>query len=107
MTRVPKLVALLFLVAGPAQAAPGQESATAPLHAVGKGATQRLYRGVFTPDGKTFLAGGVDKVIRAWNSADGKELYQLIGHNASVHALGLAGDNLLISGGEDGLIYLW
>jgi hypothetical protein len=77
------------------------------LRAVGKGHTQRIYRGVFTPDGKTFLSAGIDRIIRAWNVADGRELYTLSGHSASIHGLGLSGDNLLISAGEDGRICLW
>jgi WD40 repeat protein len=78
-----------------------------PLRAVGVGHANRVYRGVFTPDSKTFFSGGGDRIIRAWDVANGKERFTLKGHAAPIQGLGLAGDRLLISAGEDGTIYLW
>ena len=77
------------------------------LRAVGQGLTPRVARGVFSPDGMRFYATGVPRAIRAWNVADGKELFALKGHKASVNSLALAGDRLLVTGGEDGSILLW
>src|SRR5262249_44253938 len=57
--------------------------------------------------GRTFLSAGIDRGIRAWNVADGKHLFTLEGHAASVHALGQADGKVLVSGGEDGTIILW
>lgn len=97
-------LALLGALPGYAQdpvAKPGEPQAT------GRGHSGRVQSGVFTPDSKTFFSAGADKVIRAWNVADGKELFKLPGHNAPIQALGLAGDKLLVSAGEDGSIYLW
>jgi hypothetical protein len=83
------------------------EAGPLPLRAVGIGHANRVYRGVFTPDGKTFCSAGGDRVIRAWDTANGKERFTLKGHASPLQGLGLAGDRLLVSGGEDGTIYLW
>ena len=91
-----------------AAAAPAQEDGPGPRRRdVADGHAGRVYRGVFTPDGKTFLSAGVDRVIRAWHVADGKERFALRGHAGSVHAVGLAGGVLLASPGEDGSVILW
>jgi hypothetical protein len=78
-----------------------------PLQGVGRGHTARIYRGVFTPDSKTFLSVGIDGVVRAWNVANGSPAYILAGHTGPIHGIGLAGKNTLVSGGENGDLLLW
>jgi WD40 repeat protein len=97
----------LVLVLGILTALPATAQETLPLRATAKGPAQRIYRGVFTPDSRIFLSAGIDRAIRAWDPSDGKALFDLPGHNASVHAIGLSGANLLVSAAEDGSVYLW
>jgi WD40 repeat protein len=93
--------------APPAAPARDPEGPPLRLRATGTGHANRVYRGVFTPDGKTFLSAGGDRVIRAWDVATGRERFSLKGHAAPLQGLGLAGDRLLVSAGEDGTIFLW
>lgn len=41
-----------------------------------KGATDYLYSAAASADGKSIVAGGEDSVLRVWNGADGKILYE-------------------------------
>src|ERR1700682_3297269 len=95
--------AVVILALGLFATGPGQaqvvETELPPLRATARGHTQRVSRGVFAPDGKRFFSASNDRTIRAWDSANGKELFTLQGHAAPVSALGLAGDNLLVSAG--------
>ena len=95
------LILLLGLTAGASAGGP------LPLQGVGRGHTARIYRGVFTPDSKTFLSVGIDGVVRAWNVANGSPAYTLAGHTGSIHGVGLAGKNTLVTGGENGELLLW
>ena len=71
---------------------PAQEARPVlPLQAAAKGHTARIHTGVFTPDSRTFVSAGLDRIIRGWNVADGKPLFTLPGHDAAVRALGLSG----------------
>src|SRR2546421_12303106 len=103
--------ALIMVVLGLLASAPGRAQTPAPElptpRSTGVGHKQRITGGVFTPDGKRFLTASEDRTIRAWDVADGKELFALHGQTAGINALALAGDHLLISGGEDGSLFLW
>jgi hypothetical protein len=98
------LLALLNPERLAAQTAPGEIAAP---QAIGIGHQQRVTSGLFTPDGKRFVSASDDRTIRVWNVADGKELFVLRGAASAIHALALAGEKLLISGGEDGSLALW
>jgi hypothetical protein len=101
----------LALLLGVAAIAPVWGGGSAPeplvLKGVGRGHTQRIYRGVFTPDSKAFLSVGIDAVVRAWNVSDGAPLYTLTGHTGSIHGVGLVGENMLVTGSESGELFLW
>src|SRR5262245_45534204 len=46
----------------------------------------------FTPDGKTLVSGGADRVIRVWDAVTGKEKGRLTGHKEEVRSLAVAVD---------------
>ena len=56
-------------------------TATAPINCVS-----------FSPDGKSIATGASDFLIKTWNTASGKELRTLKGHQASVYAIAYSRD---------------
>jgi len=61
-----------------------------------------------SPDGQTFVTGGVDFWARVYEFASGKELECLKGHHGPIHCIRFAPDGATFaSGGEDGTIRLW
>ena len=76
--------------------------------------SQRAIMLCFSPCG-TYLAsgawwqGGLQKVpIRLWEVASGKNIATFWGHTTDVHCFAFSQDStLLVSGGYDGVIYLW
>lgn len=106
-TRTSGLFLLPAIVAFMSDPAAAQGPESLPLRGAGQGHTARIYRGVFTPDSKTFLSAGIDKIVRAWSVPDGKPLYTLEGHQGSIHGMGLSGASLLVTGAEGGTILLW
>ncbi|GAA3216435.1 trypsin-like peptidase domain-containing protein [Dactylosporangium siamense] len=70
------------------------------------GATVRAV--AFSPDGRCFVTGGDDRLVRLWRS-DGEPLLEpLEGHRDSVTALAFRADGLAFaSGGEDGAVSTW
>ena len=66
-----------------------------------------VYSVAFSPDGKT-LAGTLDKRIRLWETATGKESRTLAGHHLGVQSVAFSPDGkTLASGGSDKEIRLW
>jgi WD40 repeat protein len=44
----------------------------------------------FSPDGKLLASGGLDRAVRIWDVATGKELFRLPGHTRTVTGLGFS-----------------
>lgn len=53
-----------------------------------------------------FASGGPDN-IKQWKCPDGKFIQNLSGHNAIVNCLGMNEDGVLVSGGDNGTLFLW
>jgi WD40 repeat protein len=61
-----------------------------------------------SPDGAKLAGGDKDGHVKIWNSADGKVLFQLTGHNGPVTGLAFSGNGqLLISCGKDKTLRFW
>lgn len=62
----------------------------------------------FAPDGKTLATGGVDRTVRLWDLASGKERVILRGHTDNVSAVAFSPDSrLLATASWDGSVRLW
>ena len=70
----------------------------------------------FTPNGKYLLMSHLDSALRLWDVAAGREVKKYVGHrNAKfsltsdvwTHAGGAITSPLVVSGSEDGSVYLW
>jgi WD40 repeat protein len=65
----------------------------------------RLLR--FAPDGKTIAAAARDKIV-LWNTATGKEMGQLVGHQGDVDSLVFQdGGKTIVSVSRDGAVHWW
>jgi len=64
-------------------------------------------RPVYSPDGRTVLAG-VDERVIAWDAASGERLVTFSGHSASVTSIAVSPDgHSALSGDVSGQIFLW
>jgi hypothetical protein len=67
-----------------------------------------VYRLAFSPDGKTIASGGWDPIIKLWEVATGRLLWQAEGHKGWVGFLAFSPDGrMLASGGMEGDVRLW
>ena len=62
----------------------------------------------FSPDNKTIVTGGEDRVLRFWDTATQTEQTTLKGHTAWITAIAFAEDNTTLATGDAGAkIHLW
>lgn len=62
----------------------------------------------WSPNGKFVVSGGKDNTVRLWNTKDGDEIYQMLGHQKPINRVVFSGDGLKIaSGSQDRTIRLW
>jgi len=62
----------------------------------------------FTPDGKTLVSGGADKVVTLWDTVTGKNRQRLEGHISTVTAIAITPDGKrMASGSNDGTVIVW
>src|SRR5262249_31647882 len=54
----------------------------------------------FTPDGKSLIAGGMDRVLRVLDVPTGKELRRFEGYRASLNALAMSPDGKTVAVAE-------
>jgi WD40 repeat protein len=85
-----------------------------PAGCCGRLGTIRLRHGeevtcvAFAPDGKTFISGGKDKVIRLWETAGGRLRRQFYGHSDAVTYVAFAPDGeSFASASRDGTVRVW
>ena len=61
----------------------------------------------FSPDGKNLVSGGLDKVVRVWDIAKGKETHQLRKHQDPVFSVDYGSNNVIASSSMYNNITLW
>lgn len=62
----------------------------------------------YTPDGTILVTAGADRMVRAWESATGRELIALSGHTETIQAVAInAAGTLIATGDSDSKIRLW
>jgi hypothetical protein len=62
----------------------------------------------FSPGGTTIASGSVDKSVRIWDAATGRQLRKLDGHGDSVRSVAFSPDGTTIaSGSEDKSVRIW
>ncbi|MCP4350083.1 MAG: WD40 repeat domain-containing protein, partial [Desulfobacterales bacterium] len=59
-------------------------------------------------DGGTLVSGSDDNTVRLWDTATGKEIRTISGHQDSVMSVSLSSDGrTLVSGSDDNTVRLW
>ena len=72
------------------------------------GRTQIAEAVAFAPDGKSLVTGSWDTTLRLWDTASGKLLRDLVGHNAPVQSAAISPDGkTLASGDAEGNVMLF
>ncbi len=67
-----------------------------------------VYNVAFSPDGKRLVSCGTDGTIRIWDTASGRELKTLRGHEEDATAVAWSPDGKsLVSGGWDSTVRIW
>jgi WD40 repeat protein len=69
------------------------------------------YKGIsvsYSPDGKSFISGSMDKTIKLWNIESGVEIKTFFGHTNWVNSVAYSQvGNTFLSGSKDATIKLW
>jgi len=72
------------------------------------GHTDGIYALAYSPDGRRLASGGLDRVVRIWDTASDEELVALAGHAAFVYCLAWTPDGqALLSGSGDATLRVW
>ena len=72
------------------------------------GHSGNAYGVTFSPDGKTLVSCGEDRMVRVWDPVTAQELLCLAGHKARVNAVAFSPDgHTLASADHTGAIRLW
>ncbi|MBI3423092.1 MAG: AAA-like domain-containing protein [Acidobacteria bacterium] len=88
--------------------APGQATGQGVAQFTGLEPDKQLLCAVFSPDQKLVATGGMDTLVRLWDTASGKLRQTLRGHVSIVKGLAFSPDGkLLVSGGDDLTLRLW
>jgi len=61
----------------------------------------------FAADGSKAVSGSLDKTVRLWNVANGKELRTFEGHSDAVTSVAFTPEGRVLSGGRDRTVRLW
>jgi WD40 repeat protein len=73
-----------------------------------RGHTDLIYDLVFSPDGALLATCGYDRLIKLWNTEEGKEVRTLKDHSDTVYSLAFNPDGkLLASGAADRAVKIW
>jgi WD40 repeat protein len=66
-------------------------------------------RVIFSNDGRTLISGGAtgDLTVRFWSMATGREVFDLHTPRSAFYLALSANDQILATGGDDGMVQLW
>jgi len=72
------------------------------------GHSTKIQSVVFSPDEKHILSGSLDKTIKLWDVANGREIKTFLGHTDSINSASFSPDGKqVLSGSHDKTIKLW